>query len=764
MDIILQYMLNQVSIKDFATLSNPAECKKYMVFMANNLFQYFHKIRVLPVMDVRGFLAFRKLDDLQKDQDKMSKEQEAQKQTLCLSLSYFYTRIFQIYGALALTLIDDVQYMSSTGAIKLGATDSLVTPGESQQIVRPRSRMGGGGPGSKILGNFYFLDPILDTALLNLGYTVAHRTHKTSKDEMFFRLVDKKDEKNTDDDIQEGRFAITYPGIPRAARYYITARRVPSSSEIILTFGELKYTDTNMQDLTDIPDEKVVTDKEILIEPNKAKPSEFVMRKPPYRTRDGEPMKAVNYMTARLEKVLEHLKKRVGTVKAPSTTTTSTSVSDTIDDIGVDEQLKWTRLRSNLTKDRPPGHCVARALQLLRTPVLSSAEGVSHICKIDFYEKPLKSDRGGLPSPDGFLTAPSDLGDKKPGSAGLAAFYQLFYDVVGTGSKLMIGIKKGPAGQPSSFEQYTRFMRTMSILFEDNESAPGKIRTDAELQKVGLNGLRNKRDEEKCKGKSPGSIPVPPASIPVSAGVAQEVQKVVRRLFKIQFDHANECGRIMAMLFDIKYDKEKNPIEIGFSTKLLKEGFPELERINHFAREVLLKYYARCEGSYKEGMDMVLEDHKKRVSAQTAAKAAANLGLQPQEIQAAQAKQASRNAKGQLLAPGATHTAVQAPPLIRAPSAPVQAVPLQTGPTNPPPAPILQMAESAPTTAKTGPPLLQLKPTLTAPDPAAPTLSRKERQTQRAKYANALKQVTPGNWHAGPPPNGGTRKRHPTRQ
>ena len=84
MDVILQYMLNQVSIKDFATLSNPAECKKYMVFMANNLFQYFHKIRVLPVMDVRGFLAFRKLDDLQKDQDKMSKEQEAQKQTQIL--------------------------------------------------------------------------------------------------------------------------------------------------------------------------------------------------------------------------------------------------------------------------------------------------------------------------------------------------------------------------------------------------------------------------------------------------------------------------------------------------------------------------------------------------------------------------------------------------------------------------------------------------------------------------------------------------------
>ena len=709
MDIILQYMLNQVSIKDFATLSNPAECKKYVVFMANNLFQYFHKIRVLPVMDASGFLAFRKMDELQKDQEKMSKEQEAQKQSLCLSLSYFYTRIFQIYGALALTLIDDVQYMGSTGAIKVGTSPFLSTPGtEPQTIARPRSRMGGGGPGRSILGNFYFLDPILDTTLLKTGYTVAHKTYKTSKDEMYFKLTDEKDEKNTVDDIQQGRFAITYPGIPQAARYYITARRVPSTPEIIVTFRELKYTDTNMQDHTVVPDEKVVTDREIRIIPNNAQPPEFVMMKPDYKTRSGEPMKAVNYMIARLDKVLDHVKKSAGTIATSDVSSTATT-SSSFDEIGVDPHLSHTRLRANLTTERPPGHCIARALQLLRTPVLSPAEGVSHICKVQFYETSKGLDRGGLPSPGGILTAPSKTSDNKPGSAGLAVFSQLFYDVVGTGTpKLMIGIKKGADGKPSSFEQYTRFMRTMSILFEDNESAPGMTRTDAELQAVGLNRLQNKRDKKKCDSLLLNTDYV----IPVSAGVAQEVQKVVLELFKIQFHHAAECGKIMGMLFDIKYDKEKNPIEIVFSSNLLKRGFPELERINYETREVLLKYYARCEGTYKQGMDMVLQDYEKRRTAERQAKTAAKFGLQPQEI-----KPTSRNATGKLVTPGAEHMAIRPSAPVLGPTAPPAPVlgPAPSAPflTTPTAAPLFQTAESVPS-AKTGPPLLQLRPTLTA--------------------------------------------------
>jgi hypothetical protein len=678
MEVILQYMLNQVSIKDFAALSNPVKCKEYVVFMANNLFQYFHKIRVLPVMDQRGFLAFRRMDELQKDQDKMSKEQDAQKQSLCLSLSYFYTRIFQIYGALALTLIDDVQYMSATGAVKLGTSQYLSTPGESTPIARPRPRMGGGGPGPKDLGNFYFLSSILQQNMEQMGYTVLHDTYGKTKEEIYFKTID-KEKKGIDDSAQEGRFAISYPGIYDYARWYITASKVPSSTEIRVTFGELSYTDQQGRTHTIEPPRDIVTKKEIQLIPNANQPSEFMVVDPS--------LAAGQYMKARFRKMLEYVKKMAGIKGATTATTTTTTISDSFADTGVDPKLALERIRSNLTKDKPPGHCVARALQLLRTPVLSGKDGISHICKVQFYETTKGPTRAGLPSPGGLLT--SDTRSDKPGSAGLAAFSQLFYDMVSTGTpKLMIGIKKGATGQPSSFEQYTRFMRLMSHAFEDNESAPGKVRTDAELQAVGLDGLRNKRDEKKCTGDIAFDHIVP-------ADVAQKVQKVVQELFKIQFRHATECGKIMAMLFDIKYDAEKNPIEIGFSTNLLKQGFPELERINYLAREVLLKYYARCEGTYQQGMNMILDDHTKRrtaarkeelTSAPTVAKAVQGVQAAPKAVQSA-----SRNAKGRLLAPGATHAAIQ----------PV---------TVPTAAPTV-----APTAIQTGPPLLRLAHAPTAP-------------------------------------------------
>lgn len=691
MDVILQYMLNQISIKDFAALSNPTECKKYVIFMANNLFQYFHKIRVLPILDNRGFMAFRRMEDLQSDQDKMTREQEAKKQSLCLTLSYFYTRIFQIYGALALTLIDDVQYMGSTGAINLGASEYLPTPGTvPHPIGRPRPKMGGGGPGPKDLGNFYFLTSILQQNMEQMGYTVLHDTYGKTKDEIYFKAID-KEKKGADDSAQEGRFAISYPGIYDYARWYITAARIPSTSEIRVTFGELTYTDQKGQSHSIDPPADVVTKKEIRLSPDPNLPSEYKVIDPS--------LSAGQYMKARFRKMLEYVKKLAGT-KSSTATTTATTTSDSFSDTGVDPKLALERVRSNLTKDKPPGHCVARALQLLRTPVLSGQDGVSHICKIQFYETTKGPTRAGLPSPGGLLTATTR--DAKPGSASMAAFSQLFYDVVSTGTpKLIIGIKKGAAGQPSSFEQYTRFMRLMSHVFEDNMSAAGKERTDEELQELGLDELRNKRDEKKCAGVTPGDLAV-------SADVAQKVQKVVLELFKIQFHHANECGKIMGMLFDIKYNEKKDPTEIGFSANLLKRGFPELEKINYLAREILLKYYARCEGTYQEGMNMVLDDHKKRRA--VAAKAA--LGVQAAQVQAPQVQAPqSRDSKGQLLAPGATQAVVQ--------------------PTAPP----------APT----------LNPTLSAPIPTG--VAPAKTKTKKAQYANTLAKSYPGNW------GGGTRKR-----
>ena len=104
MDELLNYMIKQLSVRDLLHMSKESECKKYVLFKANAIYQHFYELRVFPEKDAKGLLTFRRVEDLVNPKG----EQEKERQSLCLIVAYFYTRIFQIYGALALTLIDDM--------------------------------------------------------------------------------------------------------------------------------------------------------------------------------------------------------------------------------------------------------------------------------------------------------------------------------------------------------------------------------------------------------------------------------------------------------------------------------------------------------------------------------------------------------------------------------------------------------------------------------------------------------------------------------
>ena len=41
MNILLEYMLREITVRDFVSMTNPEECKKYVMFMANHLYQHF---------------------------------------------------------------------------------------------------------------------------------------------------------------------------------------------------------------------------------------------------------------------------------------------------------------------------------------------------------------------------------------------------------------------------------------------------------------------------------------------------------------------------------------------------------------------------------------------------------------------------------------------------------------------------------------------------------------------------------------------------
>ena len=111
MNKLLDYGLHKITVSEFVKLSSPEGSKKYVMFLANSIHKLFYELQVEPGTDKRGVIFFRSIKDLTEP----TAQEKVERQSLCLTLAYFYTRIFQIYGSIALTLIDDINDISQIG-------------------------------------------------------------------------------------------------------------------------------------------------------------------------------------------------------------------------------------------------------------------------------------------------------------------------------------------------------------------------------------------------------------------------------------------------------------------------------------------------------------------------------------------------------------------------------------------------------------------------------------------------------------------------
>lgn len=592
MDELLKYMLKEISIRDFLALSNPTECKKYVIFLANALYKHFYELQIAPIKDKKGVIAFRPIKDLIKDDD-------AEKQSLCLTLAYFYTRIFQIYGALALTVIDDANVISDSGITSLsvdGIKKGLVTPGYSSFMSR-----GGAPPGATQLNDFLFLRTFLadidEVPQNNEGFQTLY---EDEDDEVRFKTTTPEGGK------QKGTF---YIGIKDAPNYESNKLSVSTSlkdnirgADRICTIGELQYYKKNRTSETiklssDILPNKTIIIKEIKqIRPGQLK--QFIII-----NSDGTPSeKSISdYFNEVLSTVIKYIKNN----RVSNTITSSSGV--VISETGTNERLKLSRIIQNLTRDKPLGHCLARAMQLLKTQPLEQGDTESYICKAKFLEytditvagtKTIVS-RSGIPEP----------GKPLSDSPGLAALSQLFYDTITKATpQIVIDTKPGLGpDKKSSFQLYMEFMSTMNKLFEG--TVPNKEKQDNIVNK-GLGAIINKKDSVIC-GKISGNLIVP-------ANRVSNVYSFVNKLYQIQINHAAECGKIIKLLFNIKRDKSSGRYTISLSDNIIKKGFPEIKRINFIARELLVKYYSNCEETYLKGMKTVIESIPKTSTPTTA--------------------------------------------------------------------------------------------------------------------------------------------------
>ena len=621
MNHILKYMLDELTLRDIFLLSNPDQCSKYVIFMTNHLSNLFYKLTIEPVKYEKGVIGFRKITDL--DPKAMSEIDKKEKESLCLVLSYYYTRIFQIYGALAITLIDDLNVMSSTYIREL--KPQLVAPlhgGASIDIDCPffKSIIGNTIKTNKYanaVDNEYAIKDNIynyNRDIKSITFTYGHAINTYTGDIMFtiilnnikdiltiqnppyrilidirMRILHNKERNEYTLIFNNTTIAITY-------NVYQTAQDVTTKN----------YKSVRLSEFLDLREFKDY--KEIILRLNPSNTSEYIV----YNKYNNTPQNIQSYFTTFFNNIIPPITKRIYTdltQRTPSVEfqrryqepqlrrqTTDASYASDASTPTKEAQLDINKLKRNLTYVKPIGHCIARALQLLNTvPLSGKMTNLSYICNSKFLSKSGKEERRGIPLPNETINT----------SPGLSALSQLFYDTVIYGSPKLIRSE-------SSMIEYKQFITNISVLFEGQKQTELKQINDTTT----LSNIKNRRDAEHCTKHDYKDITIN------DDRVKNEVQDIVIQMFERQYRHAEKCGEIFKKLFNI--DTSTGKYNIALHPNIIKNGIEEVNRINVEARNVLVEYYENCETHYINGMSKILqyknEEDKVKISIANAAK------------------------------------------------------------------------------------------------------------------------------------------------
>jgi len=538
-DEIFKFMFTKLKIPDFTNLSDPEKCKKYILFKANALNHYFNQVQIVPVKNSAGVIAFRKLSEI-----KTEDNHDYKKQSLCLMIAYYYTRIFQIYGALALTLLDDAGEFSEIH------TRSVRTA--------PGFNMRGGEVDPAELGPFFFLNTYLD---YNKQYSYKVNYTDTESPITIYFEIDKSDERYWEreryydygrrpDSIKSGIFKIFMSKqlLSEFTFKHINATRYEFGNVVIHTHYDKKSKKGNITKSF----EQFFEIRSIMV--NK---DNVTYRK--ISKSEDDKLKVNNFFDKLFAKIIPKIMKLYN----------ENEDIVLVDNLQKGFDIKSIRDSIKPGKNRPRGHCIARAFQLLNTTGnLLPSGNMTRICAT--FEN-------GVPKRN----------EKLSSSPGLHALANLFYDTI-QNQKLKIGVE--PENGTITLDRYIDFMKKMAQQYNFDEYKADGMKD--------INTLRYTRDSKYCGNQN---------EISISQNVAIDVNKNVKELFKIQYEHAIECGKIFNMLFKIKRDTSNRIINISLSDKIYSIGFPEIQNINNHARTVLVNYYTSCENEYIKGSKKIFD-------------------------------------------------------------------------------------------------------------------------------------------------------------
>jgi len=243
------------------------------------------------------------------------------------------------------------------------------------------------------------------------------------------------------------------------------------------------------------------------------------------------------------------------------------------------ESLKVKKLWQALAKDPPiKSHCIARAVQLLSLDAIKgnmNSQAYSSICRLSFgYQKD-----GSLPTP----------GKPVVEESGIYALSLLFFEGLVAGAPQII--------DPVGYREYLRYLKYLferypNIDMIKNEPVvPGKVAgPDSIPVKI---GDVYERAPKMCEDRGDSRIIIPKP-------LANDLRSITSALFSQQQSHFQEALRLIFSIFD--KDSIQRDKKLKFNQRIIAGGMPEINKISHDTRTLLLKYYQGCELTYRNGL------------------------------------------------------------------------------------------------------------------------------------------------------------------
>jgi hypothetical protein len=552
-DAVFSFLRDNIKINTyFPLLGRPDMCNRFVFLLAQDIQKVFEKLPV-RLGTRNGVLIFQSVEALTK---KSGVDKEVTEK-YCQYVATLIARVFQIYSALALSIMDNetVRGLEQTAGLSAqsGVQLGFRTQGggyltATQEYFPMGYRIGGqgqiGGARSRA-DNIIITNAVIAQVLKLTGQT------KTSPSGVVYQQIDDPSFRNfiyvrkiDSQELQPNFLLIDdnnhFIEIELLFQKIFEKNNYQYKVSLIKIDGDQK---SNVIDWTDssIPE---------LSQGSKAGPSIAtkiygIIRNNIYINKIKQQYKAI-------------LEAKVGSSNTEPNAIRSTGSGSGSGGVAIPTPTSLSGFYDLIDKGvRPLGHCVTRALQLLQTG--PGGKAMTAVCQPQVLAK-----YGGVKAGDAATT-----------HAGLKALNNLFFRLIG-----------GENGELLTAAQ-NQYQSLLSIFV--NESGSG--------------GAAAKLTTAKFKSKK---CAVEKQYFIGSKEVAKATRETVDKLMNYQVKHTAMCANIFKMMFNVQGTGGVYRV-VGLHPKLYTGGEEYVEQVAAIARQALVNYYKYCEGTYDDARTQLVD-------------------------------------------------------------------------------------------------------------------------------------------------------------